>query len=487
MIKKIIFALLFLCSTAQAEILQYSPVPVSGSGTVNTGTAGQAAYYAANGTTISGTSFLDISATGYIGINNSSPTYPVDVTGVAVSGPYGQVTQRLTSSGSETGLLMANSATGGKQFEFLSTSNASGLGGGKFAIADADSSASRLTITATGTIGIGTGAPVSPLSIVAPGGTANSVNAGAVLDLTGSNGSYAEEDISAYGNASGSQILLRSATGTSAAPVAVTAGTRLGNYGWTGYTSAGSFGGQTAAIGGYAAENFTATSQGSYLLFGTTATGSTTRVTNVAISPAGYLGIGTSAPSATLQVNGSMVGGNIDTQTASYTAVLSDAGGFVPMNCSSACNFTIPPNSSVAYPVSTTLCGSQAGAGAVTLVAGSGVTLQPATTVTTSQYSTFCAIQTTANTWTVMANNSQPVIPVVWPSGWTGTFTCTAAGTITIANANFSAASKVIISMNTAGGTITTPPAMKTVTAGTGFTVLCGATDTSIYNYGIMN
>lgn len=68
-----------------------------------------------------------------------------------------------------------------------------------------------------------------------------------------------------------------------------------------------------------------------------------------------------------------------------------------------------------------------------------------------------------------------------------GTFTCTNAGTITITNSNETATSDVNISMNTAGGTITTPPAMKTVTAATGFTVLCGATDTSTYNYDILN
>lgn len=68
-----------------------------------------------------------------------------------------------------------------------------------------------------------------------------------------------------------------------------------------------------------------------------------------------------------------------------------------------------------------------------------------------------------------------------------GTFTCTGAGTITISNTNEAVTSDVVISMNTAGGTITTPPAMSTVTAGTGFTVLCGATDTSVYNYDILN
>jgi hypothetical protein len=68
-----------------------------------------------------------------------------------------------------------------------------------------------------------------------------------------------------------------------------------------------------------------------------------------------------------------------------------------------------------------------------------------------------------------------------------GTFVCTAGGTITITNSNALATSDVVRSLNAAGGTITTEPAMKTVTSGTGFTVLCGATDTSTYNYDILN
>jgi hypothetical protein len=41
--------------------------------------------------------------------------------------------------------------------------------------------------------------------------------------------------------------------------------------------------------------------------------------------------------------------------------------------------------------------------------------------------------------------------------------------------------------LNTVGGTISTKPAMNGVTSGTGFTVLCGAADTSTYNYTIWN
>jgi hypothetical protein len=68
-----------------------------------------------------------------------------------------------------------------------------------------------------------------------------------------------------------------------------------------------------------------------------------------------------------------------------------------------------------------------------------------------------------------------------------GTFVCTGGGTISVANTNESATSDVVISLHTAGGTISTAPAMKTVTPGTGFSVLCGAADTSTYNYSILN
>jgi hypothetical protein len=84
------------------------------------------------------------------------------------------------------------------------------------------------------------------------------------------------------------------------------------------------------------------------------------------------------------------------------------------------------------------------------------------------------------------AGNLIPVTVKV-ASARRGTFVCTGGGTITISNANMAVGSDVIISMRAQGGTITIPPAMKTVTASTGFTVLCGATDTSTYQYSIQN
>jgi hypothetical protein len=62
-------------------------------------------------------------------------------------------------------------------------------------------------------------------------------------------------------------------------------------------------------------------------------------------------------------------------QTASYTLVLSDAGKAVQMAVASANNLTVPPNSSVAFPVGTQILVIQQGAGQTTIVAGAGVTL----------------------------------------------------------------------------------------------------------------
>lgn len=68
---------------------------------------------------------------------------------------------------------------------------------------------------------------------------------------------------------------------------------------------------------------------------------------------------------------------SVNTRTASYTLALSDAGKVVEMNSASATTVTVQPGSVVAFPVGTVLEVFRYGAGAVTLVAGSGVALIP--------------------------------------------------------------------------------------------------------------
>lgn len=88
-------------------------------------------------------------------------------------------------------------------------------------------------------------------------------------------------------------------------------------------------------------------------------------------------------------------------QTANYTAVLGDAGTVVEMNVATANTFTIPPNSSVAFPVGTVITVFQFGAGQTTLTAGAGVTIlsDGAKVRTAAQYATVGLRKRATDSW----------------------------------------------------------------------------------------
>ena len=67
---------------------------------------------------------------------------------------------------------------------------------------------------------------------------------------------------------------------------------------------------------------------------------------------------------------------NTNEQTGTtYTLALTDDGKVVEMNNASANTLTVPPNSSVAFPVGSQILVLQTGAGQTTLAAGVGVTV----------------------------------------------------------------------------------------------------------------
>ena len=89
-----------------------------------------------------------------------------------------------------------------------------------------------------------------------------------------------------------------------------------------------------------------------------------------------------------------------NTQTASYTLVLSDAGKAVEMNVGTANDLTVPPNSTVAFPVGTVVEVCQIGAGVTTIVAGAGVTINtPETLVLAGQWSTVSLRKRATDVW----------------------------------------------------------------------------------------
>jgi hypothetical protein len=83
-----------------------------------------------------------------------------------------------------------------------------------------------------------------------------------------------------------------------------------------------------------------------------------------------------------------------------YTLVLSDAGKVVEMNNASPNTLTVPPFSSVAFPIGTMLEVYQQSSGTTTIAAGAGVTVRNAGALR-AQYSTAALRKRDTNTWVV--------------------------------------------------------------------------------------
>lgn len=98
-------------------------------------------------------------------------------------------------------------------------------------------------------------------------------------------------------------------------------------------------------------------------------------------------------------------------QTASYTLVLGDAGKAVEMDVASANDVTVPPNSSVAFPVGTVIHICQVGAGQTTVVEGAGVTVDtPLTLALSGQWSTAELRKRGTDLW-VLSGDLEEAVP----------------------------------------------------------------------------
>lgn len=88
-----------------------------------------------------------------------------------------------------------------------------------------------------------------------------------------------------------------------------------------------------------------------------------------------------------------------------YTLALTDAPspvyqGVVTMNNASANTLTVPPNSSVAFPIGTQVQVVQLGAGQTSVAAGAGVTVRNASSANArAQYSSLVLTQVAADLW----------------------------------------------------------------------------------------
>jgi hypothetical protein len=89
-----------------------------------------------------------------------------------------------------------------------------------------------------------------------------------------------------------------------------------------------------------------------------------------------------------------------------YTLALTDAGNACEFTNASAVTVTVPPNSSVAFPVGTQIDVMAGGAGKVTFAQGSGVTIKSVSSFKSlsAQEAGGTLIQMSANVWRLMGS-----------------------------------------------------------------------------------
>ncbi len=114
-----------------------------------------------------------------------------------------------------------------------------------------------------------------------------------------------------------------------------------------------------------------------------------------------------------------------------------------------------------------------------TISGGSGVTVSTITVIPPNSFAKYLVTYTAASTYTFVGTE-QGYLP------HSGTFTSIGSAPVTVADTNITTFSQVVYTLKNVGGTISSFPVIKTITAGVGFTVNAGTSDLSVYNYSIL-
>ena len=147
-----------------------------------------------------------------------------------------------------------------------------------------------------------------------------------------------------YSDTENMQFITERARGSLATPFAVQSGDNLGAWSFRGHTGS-AFTGSKALIAGRATETWTASANGTLILFQTTANGSTTLTSRMVIENDGNVGIGDLSPIAALTVGSGddfqvSSTGEVTTNETIKSTRSTDLGWTVQNAANQACNTT---------------------------------------------------------------------------------------------------------------------------------------------------
>jgi hypothetical protein len=274
----------------------------------------------ANGVLLgNGTSAVSATAVGstgqvLVGNTGAAPTWATLSSSAVTSFSAG--TTGLTPSSATTGAItlagtlnVANGGTGATSF----TAGYHLKGNGTSAV-------SSSVIYDDGTnVGIGTSSPTVLLDVFSATAANFSVRGDSATNITAHRSST---------DASGPNMVMRKARGTSASPTAVASGDNMGTLFFSAYGGANNR--NIASIAGTVDTFYSDTGIGSYLTFSTTPNGSVAIAERMRIDNAGNVGIGTASPSNKLDVFGTssttMRSYSTGTASSTYAAVHAGTG-----------------------------------------------------------------------------------------------------------------------------------------------------------------